>query len=403
MLGLQIGSSVQMFFMAIAVMVLSYDKGTGAINELSREYYPLFRGLFLLCFFGACYGSILFVCRRYRIDYFASFNLGREHNYHHIIRLSATLLSIVFVTFILYVFSLTTEGSFFTSFKHYWPALAVLGILLRVLWPRSVMSEWNGKTQRYSFFKAVLMVLLSPFSEATFSRTYLADVLTSMPKIFADLQFTGCLYVTGQFLNEDDELSSSGSCTTKNPTFQAIHIVLSVLPFWIRLMQCVRGFASSYSLKHVANGFKYCSSITVVALSFAAGQTTTWRVVSVFSSLFAYFWDLHMDWGLGAGWLRRALHGQALGGASQDFLLRPKRSYPTNWYYFAMISNALARFGWAIYISPGQKVVKHHWVLILGCVELLRRTQWSLFRLEWADICRNPPVVEPEPSAMQMS
>ena len=36
-----------------------------------------------------------------------------------------------------------------------------------------------------------------------------------------------------------------------------------------------------------------------------------------------------------------------------------------------------------VYISPGQQVVQQHWILLLGCVELLRRAQWAAFRLEW--------------------
>jgi len=386
-----------MFFMATVVLFLSYDKSTGAIYELSHEYYPLFRGLFLICFFGACYGLVLFIWRRYKIDYKALFNVGREHNYHHVIRLSATLLSIVFLTFMLYIFSLTTKQSFFTPLKHLWPGIAVGGVLLRFFWCRSIQSEWNGRHQRISLLKAVCMVLLSPFSEAFFSRTFIADILTSMPKIFADMQFTSCLYITGDIF-DGNKSSNSESCSTDNGTYKAIKIVLSLLPFWIRLMQCVRGFSDSFAMKHVANGFKYCMSMTVVALSFTAGKVPIWTVVSVASSLYAYWWDLHMDWGLGPGWIRRALHGKTLGGASKDCLLRPTRKYPTHWYYFAMVTNALARFGWAIYISPGQEVVEHHIVLLLGVVELLRRTQWSLFRLEWADLCRAPSSNgDPEP------
>ena len=36
-----------------------------------------------------------------------------------------------------------------------------------------------------------------------------------------------------------------------------------------------------------------------------------------------------------------------------------------------------------VYISPGQQVVQQHWILLLGCIELLRRAQWAAFRLEW--------------------
>ena len=47
----------------------------------------------------------------------------------------------------------------------------------------------------------------------------------------------------------------------------------------------------------------------------------------------------------------------------------------------------MARLTWALYISPGQQVVAQHMILLMGCVELLRRAQWALLRLEWEHHC----------------
>jgi hypothetical protein len=41
------------------------------------------------------------------------------------------------------------------------------------------------------------------------------------------------------------------------------------------------------------------------------------------------------------------------------------------------------RLGWAIYISPAQAYVQQHIILLLGCVELLRRAMWAILRVEW--------------------
>ena len=58
-LGLQTGLTLQMFAVSIVLMIISYDPRTGAVFELARTYYPLFRGLFFLCFFGVAYGLCL--------------------------------------------------------------------------------------------------------------------------------------------------------------------------------------------------------------------------------------------------------------------------------------------------------------------------------------------------------
>ena len=52
----------------------------------------------------------------------------------------------------------------------------------------------------------------------------------------------------------------------------------------------------------------------------------------------------------------------------------------TRSYYFAMVTNFFARAAWALAISPRQ--CPANWNLVLGMVEILRRGQWSLIRVE---------------------
>lgn len=403
MLGLQIGAAGEMFFMSVIVMILSSDEESGAIYELSHEYYPLFRGLFLICFFSACYGCILFTWKRCHIDYNEIFGVGLQHNYHFVIRISLLLMFLVFTMFILYVFTLI--GSSFRNYKHVWPAAAMILFIFILLSPFNLF-EWNGRSQRYSLLLTICKVLVSPFTKATFNRTFIADVFTSMPKIFSDILFTSCIYVTGEAF--DDKWVKGHSiwtkhdddyCTSSNYLYFAVHLGLSCLPFWVRLMQCIRGYVDTHAIKHVANALKYTMSLTVVLLSVVSKTYyTVWLSACVASSCYCYFWDLHMDWGIGVGCIRRALHGKELGRCAGYALLRKQRRYPKRFYYIAMASNAAARMGWALYISPGQPVFKQHFILLLGCVELLRRAQWAVFRLEWEEICRCNAVLPAVPS-----
>ena len=95
-----------------------------------------------------------------------------------------------------------------------------------------------------------------------------------------------------------------------------------------------------------------------------------WYATACGSTVFAYIWDLKMDWG------HPALSPAPAPG-------EPARRYPAWSYNVAACTNAVARLGWAVYISPDQKVVQQHMILLLGCVELMRRAQWAAFRLEW--------------------
>lgn len=166
--------------------------------------------------------------------------------------------------------------------------------------------------------------------------------------------------------------------------------------------------------------------------------------MSVVSTLYALAWDLKMDWGLplctmgglqacmfgsslqtgpssperkngpsvsrsssassvgsvggpaGSSWLSARESGRLGGVTSPDRRAPPlgvpdaagARRYPGYVYNLAAGTNALARLGWAVYISPGQQVVQQHTILLLGCVELMRRAQWAAIRLEWEQLTR---------------
>eukprot|EP00928_Gymnodinium_smaydae_P098492 TRINITY_DN9171_c0_g2_i5.p1 TRINITY_DN9171_c0_g2~~TRINITY_DN9171_c0_g2_i5.p1 ORF type:complete len:501 (+),score=29.46 TRINITY_DN9171_c0_g2_i5:117-1505(+) len=394
LLGMQVGMGLQMFAVATLVLFLA-QPGSGVLSVLAETYYPLFRACFYVCLFFSCYGCDLFVWKRSGINCRGILGVEADQNYHFVIRWSTLLMSVVFTCFLLYLFSLT--GIVKTD-PTIWPAVVVALLCLLVLSPVSIFS-FNFSTQRWRLIRTIVLVLLSPFSKVSFSRILIADALTSMPKLLSDILYTVCLYTSGRYViskstwretENEVGLLEVAECSDADPIYKVVQIILSVLPFWIRLMQCIRAFVDTHALPNVFNGLKYCMSMAVVALSFVFHSWHIyWVIMSVLSTLYAFSWDMLMDWGLGPGFLRRALHGEELGGSANG-ILRPIRLYSsTKFYYFALCSNALARFGWALYISPGQKIVSRHFVLLLGCAELLRRVQWALLRVEWEHIRRH--------------
>lgn len=74
-----------------------------------------------------------------------------------------------------------------------------------------------------------------------------------------------------------------------------------------------------------------------------------------------------MDWGL-------ARKG------SKNIFLRDNILYPPKYYYFAIIVNVILRLTWLnIFLEIKNDEVK---VFILSILEVYRRSQWSLFRVE---------------------
>lgn len=301
-LGLQTGFALQMFLMAAVLMAAAHHQ-QGSMEELAVAYYPLFRGLFLLCYFALCYGVVLFIWKRTGVRYRDILSVPSVHNYHAIVRASFSVMCVVFACFSLYVLTLTSE---LTPNKHVWPLAAIGTTILFLLWPRDWMAEWDDHSQRASLLHGFVRVLTAPLTAPSFCDTLLADILTSMPKLLIDFLQMGCMYYTGEVFGISYEptigsLSGMSEVCTSDGSlvYGCASAILSVFPFWIRLMQCARQFAATPVRRHALNCVKYCCSISVVVLSLASSRSASfhnaWWVMSVVSTFYAGAWDLYFD------------------------------------------------------------------------------------------------------------
>lgn len=211
-----------------------------------------------------------------------------------------------------------------------------------------------------------------------------------MPKVFTDLEYTICIYATGNIIDSNENTWTSDSkphayetCGNGSSVFVFWRVLLSLLPYYLRLMQSLRSYYGSRRLKYLFNALKYFMSMTVGILATTKQLypevtylITVWLYVSVVTTLYCLYWDVIMDWGLGDF-------------NAEHFFLRSSDTlfFPPYAYYCAILLDAFFRLGWAIYISPGNMVLQQHFILLLGCVELVRRFVWSIFRVEWEHVC----------------
>ena len=95
--------------------------------------------------------------------------------------------------------------------------------------------------------------------------------------------------------------------------------------------------------------------------------------MSIVCTTYSYAWDLRVDWGL-------CQNGSFLRPAHQSM-------FPAWCYYTAAGTNLLIRLGWAVYISPNMSwLVADDVIMLLAAVELLRRFQWAVYRVEWEHV-----------------
>eukprot|EP00010_Vexillifera_abyssalis_P008264 CAMPEP_0201545094 /NCGR_PEP_ID=MMETSP0173_2-20130828/1643_1 /ASSEMBLY_ACC=CAM_ASM_000268 /TAXON_ID=218659 /ORGANISM="Vexillifera sp., Strain DIVA3 564/2" /LENGTH=252 /DNA_ID=CAMNT_0047953403 /DNA_START=434 /DNA_END=1192 /DNA_ORIENTATION=- len=103
------------------------------------------------------------------------------------------------------------------------------------------------------------------------------------------------------------------------------------------------------------------------------GWHYAWIACLVVKTIYCYVWDITMDW---------ALWRCQKPGFSFPKGLRQKRLYSWTWvYYFAMVTNFFMRCSWAIAISVNN-LVPPYWSMLMAAVEIFRRAQWLVFRIE---------------------
>ena len=63
------------------IMFISTSKDAGPIHELSHEYYPVFRCVFLIAYFFLLYGISIFIWKRSKIDFDRVLRVSYAHTY----------------------------------------------------------------------------------------------------------------------------------------------------------------------------------------------------------------------------------------------------------------------------------------------------------------------------------
>lgn len=276
-----------------------------------------------------------------------------------------------------------------------YPFILVLFTLKRLIFPLKV---------RVPLWQAIFKVITAPITKPTFFHTYCADVFTSMVKVFQDILWTGCFFVSGDFLIT--ERDGYDGVTPKN-WHKAIwykNIVIPMIclfPLWIRFSQCLRRYidtgkrnpnlpnAGKYALSQAVTLFGAFHPLYLIHVEKVAninhddtivemvdsGQSwfdVFWMLIFVSSSLYSYFWDVRMDWGLGR--LKNGMLGTRL--------MFPKKYV----YYLVMVVDLFLRFMWVTTLIPPQSgaqfEIPQYLSMVTMAVELARRTIWGFFRLE---------------------
>ncbi|TXG55329.1 hypothetical protein EZV62_020585 [Acer yangbiense] len=212
----------------------------------------------------------------------------------------------------------------------------------------------------------------------SFSDFFLADILTSMAKVFSDLERSVCRMVHRQVATiawfEADSVCGSHSI--------AIPLVL-VLPYLFRFFQCLRQYKDTGEKTTLFNALKYSTAVPVIFLSalkyhvFPDRWTNfyrpLWLLSAVLNSLYSFYWDVTRDWDLSC--FTRIFKFSRPHLCTYLF-------YGRKWVYFCVIgSNLILRCTWTYKLSAH---LRHNYLTVFAitALEIFRRFQWAFFRVE---------------------
>ncbi|KAL4577276.1 hypothetical protein LXL04_013382 [Taraxacum kok-saghyz] len=361
------------FIIAIILMIHTRD----LIHSEGRDQYmtnvfPLYSIFGFLVLHLLMYAGNIYFWKRYRVNYafIFGFKPNTELGYREILLLSSGL-SVLTLAAVLSNLEMDIDESARSS--RTLTELVPLGLVVVVLSLAFCPFNIVYRTNRFFMIKCIWRCICAPLYKVTLPDFFLADQLTSQAQLFRNLLFYICYYGWGDYKSRD-----SSTCRGSK-YYDNISLVIAIIPYWIRCLQCLRRLFEGEDSSQAVNGLKYFSTIVAVisrtfyvqkkglALKLVAISTSS------ISTVFSTYWDLVCDWGL----LRRHSENPWL----RDKLLLPHRSI----YFLAMVLNVILRLAWLQTVLDFHEAPFLHrtaLVSFLTSLEIIRRGMWNFFRLE---------------------
>nr|GEZ02148.1 SPX and EXS domain-containing protein 1 isoform X1 [Tanacetum cinerariifolium] len=188
------------------------------------------------------------------------------------------------------------------------------------------------------FLLRTLWRIVFPFQAIAFADFFVADILTSMSKVFSDLERSVCRMVHRQDTREKTSLLNALKYSTAVPVIFLSALKYHVFPDnWINFYRPL------------------------------------WLLSSFLNSLYSFYWDVTRDWDLSC--FTRIFKFTKPHIVSQLI-------YGQKWIYFWVIgSNLILRCTWTYKLSAHLRH-NHLTVFAITTLEIFRRFQWAFFRVE---------------------
>ncbi|KAL8104627.1 hypothetical protein AgCh_028739 [Apium graveolens] len=369
-LGFFAGCTVALIFalvMSVRTRKIVEKDGYGQYMETMFPLYSFFGFIVLHMLFYA--GNIYF-WKKYKINYqfIFGFKAGTELGYREVLLLSFGLsvlaLASVHANLDMDIDPKTNDYKHFTELI---PLILVILIFAIMICPFNIIY----RSSRYFFLTCAIHTFFSLLYKVVLPDFFVADQFTSQVQSFRNIAFYICYYSSGGYKLRAHDCN-------KNTTFVVFTYILGPLPFWWRMLQCVRRFLEEKDALQGWNSLKYFAIVVSFATRTAYGRSNSseWYIIawitSIVAGTVATYWDIVYDWGL--------LNRKSTNPWLRDKLIVPYKSV----YYAAIALNVLLRFSWIQMVLDLEVPFLHEqsMITVIAVLEIVRRGVWNFFRLE---------------------
>ncbi|KAL1563136.1 phosphate transporter PHO1 3-like [Salvia divinorum] len=363
----------------IAAIVVSVYARNLLQHNGGRQYmtniFPLYSLFGYIVLHMVMHGADTYFWRRLRVNYPFIFGSKPETSlgFREVLVVASGLSVLTLAAILAHLdLEMDPETKKFRLLTELLPLFLIAVVLVITLCPFNIIY----RSSRFFLIRSTLHCICAPLYKVTFIDFFMADQMTSQIQAIRSLQYYICYYVWGDFRKRSNECTNSS-------TYKFLYIAVAVIPFWLRLLQCLRRVFEEKNAMQGLNGLKYLS--TVVALVMRSLYDITvqngnpsafWRIMAAATSgittIYNTYWDIVVDWGL----LQKKSKNRWL----RDKLLISNKAV----YVVAIVSNILLRLVWMQLVLDFHLPFLHRnaMIAVIACLEILRRGIWNFFRLE---------------------
>ena len=318
----------------------------------------------------------MFYCNRWLINYTTTNNqnlhmhfnnLGAHMTSWQLLRLTGILFIMITTSLTLYI-----QADVIGIDEDYIPTVFYILIIYLILCRQHIIFF-----KARMFFWRTVGKILFPHHPVAFGEVFIADIFTTLSKVFAEVEVMVCVIIAHFFSgNDHDRQKEIPGCM--HSIFMPL---VASLPYLWRARQCSVSYnATGEVMPHLVNLGKYLSAFPVIWTSFFKNYYASsplyeehlknlWLGFVVINSIYSFIWDVYMDWGL---------------GNLRCYFLRHELIFKYRIvYYLIILFDFFARFTWSVSLSQHVHMTFQESMWFFELIEVFRRFLWIFLRVEW--------------------